>query len=182
VYANCAGLLEVVRRSPRRPPLLLAFSIARPSGEPRQNTGADHAVTLLDDVLDSDAVCRLACAHAGRDQHARRSDFAAVQPSSESRAARLPVVAIADAIHARRELVRTVAAATALAQLCVGDDVMFNHKGPPALPHPRGSNGRRDRWPIRRGSALAPTRSFPRRTRSLSAPRSAQTPRRRHRR
>jgi hypothetical protein len=38
------------------------------------------------------------------------------------------LVAIADAIHARRELLRTVAAATALAQLCVGDDVMFNHK------------------------------------------------------
>lgn len=38
------------------------------------------------------------------------------------------LVAIADAIHARRELLRTVAAATALAQLCVGDDVMFNQK------------------------------------------------------
>ena len=38
------------------------------------------------------------------------------------------LVAIGDAIHARRELLRTVAAATALAQLCVGDDVMFNHK------------------------------------------------------
>ncbi len=36
-------------------------------------------------------------------------------------------MAIADAIHARHELLRTVAAATALAQLCVGDDVMFNH-------------------------------------------------------
>jgi hypothetical protein len=38
------------------------------------------------------------------------------------------LVAIADAIHARRELLRTVAAATALAQLCVGDDVAFNQK------------------------------------------------------
>ncbi len=37
------------------------------------------------------------------------------------------LVAIGDAIHARRELLRTVAAATALAELCVGDDVMFNH-------------------------------------------------------
>lgn len=37
------------------------------------------------------------------------------------------LVAIGDAIHARRELLRTVAAATALAQLCVGDDVVFNH-------------------------------------------------------
>jgi hypothetical protein len=36
------------------------------------------------------------------------------------------LVAIGDAIHARRELLRTVAAATALAQLCVGDDVLFN--------------------------------------------------------
>lgn len=41
------------------------------------------------------------------------------------------LVAIADAVHARRELLRTVAAATALAQLCVGDDVMFNHKARP---------------------------------------------------
>ena len=40
----------------------------------------------------------------------------------------LHLVPIADAIQARRELLRTVAAATALARLCVGDDVMFNHK------------------------------------------------------
>jgi hypothetical protein len=38
------------------------------------------------------------------------------------------LVAIADAIDARRELLRTVAAATALAELRVGDYVMFNHK------------------------------------------------------
>ena len=38
------------------------------------------------------------------------------------------LVSIADAVQARRELLRTVAAATALAQLCVGDDVMFNHE------------------------------------------------------
>ena len=38
------------------------------------------------------------------------------------------LVAIADAVQARRELLRTVAAATALAQLCVGDDVMINQK------------------------------------------------------
>jgi hypothetical protein len=37
------------------------------------------------------------------------------------------LVGIADAVQARRELLRTVAAATALAQLCVGDEVMFNH-------------------------------------------------------
>jgi len=37
------------------------------------------------------------------------------------------LVAIADAIKARRELLRTVAAATALAQLCVGDDVVFSY-------------------------------------------------------
>lgn len=36
------------------------------------------------------------------------------------------LVGIADAVQARRELLRTVAAATALAQLCVGDAVMFN--------------------------------------------------------
>lgn len=38
------------------------------------------------------------------------------------------LVAIADAVQARRELLRTVAAATALAQLCVGDDVVINQK------------------------------------------------------
>jgi hypothetical protein len=38
------------------------------------------------------------------------------------------LVAIADAVQARRELLRTIAAAAALAQLCVGDDVMINHK------------------------------------------------------
>lgn len=36
------------------------------------------------------------------------------------------LVAIADAIGARRELLRTVRSATAIAQLCVGDTVMFN--------------------------------------------------------
>jgi hypothetical protein len=38
------------------------------------------------------------------------------------------LVAIGDAVRARRELLRTVAAATALAQLCVGDEVMFDEK------------------------------------------------------
>jgi hypothetical protein len=38
------------------------------------------------------------------------------------------LVAIADAVQARRELLRTVAAAAALARLCVGDDVMINQK------------------------------------------------------
>ena len=36
------------------------------------------------------------------------------------------LVAIADAVHARRELLHTVRSATAIAQLCVGDSVMFN--------------------------------------------------------
>ena len=36
------------------------------------------------------------------------------------------VVAIADAIHARRELLHTVRSAAAIAQLCVGDTVMLN--------------------------------------------------------
>jgi hypothetical protein len=38
------------------------------------------------------------------------------------------LVAIADAIQARRELLHTISSATALAQLCVGDTVMFNHR------------------------------------------------------
>jgi hypothetical protein len=38
------------------------------------------------------------------------------------------LVAIADAVRARRELLHTVEAATALASLCVGDTVMFNHR------------------------------------------------------
>jgi hypothetical protein len=36
------------------------------------------------------------------------------------------LVAIADAVHARRELLHTVRSATAIAQLCVGDTVMLN--------------------------------------------------------
>jgi hypothetical protein len=35
------------------------------------------------------------------------------------------LVAIADAVHARRELLRTVRSARAIAELCVGDTVMF---------------------------------------------------------
>lgn len=38
------------------------------------------------------------------------------------------LVAIADALRARRELLHTVRSATAIAQLCVGDAVMFNGK------------------------------------------------------
>lgn len=36
------------------------------------------------------------------------------------------LVAIADAVHARRELLHTVRSATAIAQLCVGETVMLN--------------------------------------------------------
>ena len=36
------------------------------------------------------------------------------------------LVAIADAVHARRELLHTVRSATAIAQLCLGDTVMLN--------------------------------------------------------
>jgi hypothetical protein len=35
------------------------------------------------------------------------------------------LVAIADAVHARRELLHTVRSATAIAELCVGDTVIF---------------------------------------------------------
>jgi hypothetical protein len=38
------------------------------------------------------------------------------------------LVAIADAVRARRELLHTVNSATAIAQLCVGDTVMFNRR------------------------------------------------------
>ncbi|MGN6166763.1 MAG: hypothetical protein ACTHQQ_01140 [Solirubrobacteraceae bacterium] len=38
------------------------------------------------------------------------------------------LVAIADAVHARRELLHTVRSATAIAQLCVGDPVMLSGK------------------------------------------------------
>jgi hypothetical protein len=41
------------------------------------------------------------------------------------------LVAIADAVHARRELLHTVRSATALAKLCVGDTVMFNRYARP---------------------------------------------------
>jgi hypothetical protein len=46
------------------------------------------------------------------------------------------LVAIADAVHARRELLHTVRAATAIAELCVGDTVMFTtHVRPRYLEH-----------------------------------------------
>ena len=70
------------------------------------------------------------------------SDPAMLWPTSEDRALRDPerqlldaiaageldehLVAIADAVHARRELLHTVRSATAIAQLCVGDTVMLN--------------------------------------------------------
>ena len=38
------------------------------------------------------------------------------------------LVAIADAVQARRELLHTVNSAAAIAQLCVGDVVMFNRR------------------------------------------------------
>lgn len=38
------------------------------------------------------------------------------------------LAAIADAVHARRELLHTVRAATAIAELCVGDTVMFTSR------------------------------------------------------
>jgi hypothetical protein len=43
--------------------------------------------------------------------------------------------AIADAVNARRHLLHTVKAATALAQLCVGDEVRINHTVSPKYLH-----------------------------------------------
>ena len=48
--------------------------------------------------------------------------------------------ALADAISARRHLLHTVKAATALAQLCVGDQVRINHTVSPKYLH--GACGR----------------------------------------
>ncbi len=48
--------------------------------------------------------------------------------------------ALADAIHARQHLLHTVQAATALAQLCVGDEVCINHTIKPRYLH--GAQGR----------------------------------------
>ena len=48
--------------------------------------------------------------------------------------------ALADAIHARQHLLHTVQAATALAQLCVGDEVCINHTVKPRYLH--GAQGR----------------------------------------
>jgi hypothetical protein len=48
--------------------------------------------------------------------------------------------ALADAINARLHLLRTVKAASALAQLCVGDDVRINHTVKPKYLH--GAQGR----------------------------------------
>ncbi len=41
------------------------------------------------------------------------------------------LTAIADAVHARQHLIRTVRSATALAELCIGDIVRFNHSVSP---------------------------------------------------
>jgi len=50
------------------------------------------------------------------------------------------LAALANAINARRHLLHTVKAATALAQLCVGDEVRINHTVTPKYLH--GIRGR----------------------------------------
>ncbi|MGH2968846.1 MAG: hypothetical protein ACRDK0_07245 [Solirubrobacteraceae bacterium] len=50
------------------------------------------------------------------------------------------LTALADAVNARRHLLHTVRAATALAQLCVGDEVRINHTVSPKYLH--GVHGR----------------------------------------
>jgi hypothetical protein len=45
------------------------------------------------------------------------------------------LVAIGDAVHARRHLLDTVRSATALAELCVGDIVRINHTVSPHYLH-----------------------------------------------
>jgi hypothetical protein len=45
------------------------------------------------------------------------------------------LVAIGDAVHARRHLLLTVRSATALAELCVGDSVRINHTVSPRYLH-----------------------------------------------
>jgi len=45
------------------------------------------------------------------------------------------LTALADAVSARRHLLHTVKAATALAQLCVGDEVRINHTVSPKYLH-----------------------------------------------
>lgn len=47
------------------------------------------------------------------------------------------LTALGDAVHARHHLVHTVRAATALAQLCVGDQVRINHTISPRYLHGR---------------------------------------------
>ena len=58
------------------------------------------------------------------------------------------LVALADAVHARRQLLHAVRAASAIAQLCVGDHVRFNHRVRPRyLEHEHGViNEIADRW------------------------------------
>lgn len=50
------------------------------------------------------------------------------------------LTALGDAVHARHHLVHTVRSATALAGLCVGDDVRINHTISPRYRH--GLHGR----------------------------------------
>lgn len=50
------------------------------------------------------------------------------------------LTALGDAVHARHHLVHTVRAATALAELCVGDHVQINHTIKPRYLH--GHHGR----------------------------------------
>ncbi len=45
------------------------------------------------------------------------------------------LTALADAVHARHHLVHTVRSATALGELCVGDDVRINHTISPRYLH-----------------------------------------------
>lgn len=84
------------------------------------------------------------------------------------------LVAIADAVHARRALLHTVRAATAIAELCIGDTVRINRKRPPRLPTGRARRNHRPRRSQRHGPAPAPDRTIPQRRASLSTTRARQ--------
>ena len=115
------------------------------------------------------------------------SDAQIFWSASEDRALKLPerqlldaiasgeldghLVAIADAVQARRELLHTVRSATAIAQLCVGDTVMFSgNVRPRYLEHELAVVTELDEL-LGHAASRPPGRALPRRRAALPAAR-----------
>jgi hypothetical protein len=84
------------------------------------------------------------------------------------------LVAIADAVHARRELLHTVRSAGAIAQFCVGETVMFNANIRPRYLQYEAAGDHGARRSLGHGAALPPRRPVRRWRITLPASRARQ--------